>query len=119
MKVYRIENKEGFGPYEGFVLLDHDIWSKWSKLIRPIPEDDNIGRVSEKHYYGFANLTDLCCWFTIKDRKKIKKIEFFITVYSIPDNFVKIGNKQVAFIKYLADKKEILDVLTFEKKEKI
>lgn len=99
MIVFRIEDDEGRGPYDRYVKFNHDRWSSWSTSIRPGPRDDGIKNFSSEHFFGFSDIDDLTCWFTIKDRKGFRKHKMMVSIYEVDEKNIKKGGKQVAFLK--------------------
>ena len=117
MKVYRLEHSEsGQGPYSHNVrypagtvtpeIVDMAIaWSKVKKNLsnahdfdsdHPCPHDDGMQHLTN-YKYGFSSLKSLAEWFNDGWLERLKPFGFVIKVYSVPDDEVEIGNKQVSF----------------------
>lgn len=115
MEVYRVETRysvieagKSFGPYSYYpdpVTLQA-VGYHWDNLlldfyddeIHPEPWADGIEDFDIiNHLCGFASLTDLYRWFDSSLSHLING-GFFITVYEVAEEFIMLGNKQLAFI---------------------
>jgi hypothetical protein len=115
MKVYRIENEEGQGPFRTNACKDHH-------YEPPGPATDNVfgdvlgyfklfktGEVF--HYnYGFQTKYHLNKWFPQKDLKWLEKKGYSLFEYDIPHWKVHFGGHQCAFKKKDAIKFNRIDI---------
>ncbi len=105
MKVFRIENSDGFGPYR------HDkIGSELCRIHNGIPkhpgpfsDKDSEGKPlinflwqDRSYIFGFSSLEQLLAWF-IEELELLKAYDFVVSVYE--SSQVVCGNFQVIFIK--------------------
>ena len=106
MKVYRIENIDGIGPYTGDLNCDNFEPHWFLGVDHPAPEedlllkewfDDNYADV-ENHKFGFVSIEQLKEWFH-EDRyfKAFHDHEFYLAEYEISEDLVHVGTKQVMF----------------------
>jgi nucleoside 2-deoxyribosyltransferase len=112
IKVYRIENEEGIGPFakEYFDttscqnFYDHEFWPKLKKHFNqkhlPSLKEDNVS-LNDEHLTGCLDTHDFNYWFTKDLLKALDSMNFAISCYEIDDNFVYVGktHKQVVFDK--------------------
>ena len=99
MKVWRIENKEGDGPYSmmrdnenlDFLFRHNNNLDRW-----PPPTDDDIDEIRPEEVFGFASQESLYLWFG-DDLERLEENGFYITCYE--SNYVRHGFKQVVFVK--------------------
>jgi len=102
MYVYRIENREGLGPYQGGVVT----WRHYDE-DHPGPQQDNIPYdvvFSQQYHYGFKSKAQLLNWFSKSDLKRFESSGFYVMRYSVPDTHFNVykGGNQVAFLKHKA-----------------
>lgn len=106
MYVYRVEHKEiGIGPYQCCVaysprLYDDDHPSPTQSGIEMEPDD----------FSCFAKPTDLTKWFRSSEMSEFKKYGFDVYRYEVKPDHVKLGDKQAAFKKAKAYKRERVTV---------
>lgn len=98
MIVYRIENRNGDGPYN-CPGHDYDLRSRMRCRVMPLgnhpgPCQDGIDFVTGLHRFGFVHFYQLTDWFGY-DFKGIEDCGFFIAVYDSHD--VRQGKTQCAF----------------------
>jgi hypothetical protein len=106
MKVFRIEDSNGIGPYsKGWGCLDK-MFQSHSGLSHPSPfeEDLNVYEVDENgdesierpHFCGFPTLDQMKVWFK-GFRASLKKAGFKLSIYEVGHKDVQIGEKQLLF----------------------
>lgn len=102
MKIYRIENLSGKGPYSKASV----VWREYSSKPRPVPEDDGeeLKKLYEsadfiKHICGFKSLKQLFYWFSPRELGKLKKMGYYIVEFEVERGEVKFGKHQVMFPK--------------------
>jgi hypothetical protein len=115
MRVYRLENKDGFGPYTLFwdrgadfprrlldILMGHNedtvnhpnrstdkkLWKQW-KL--------NKYRIYEDWRFCFADMPSLRVWFDDETLHLLKDVGVNIVEYEVPKDYVMVGDKQALF----------------------
>jgi len=108
--VFRVENKDGIGPYKGCKGFHSDIWADCTHTItngRPDPVDDEIEEwyslycegTSEQYVFGFLYLEHLHAWFSKLELQILTDLGFSIQKYEIDEQNILLGNCQVAFKK--------------------
>lgn len=113
MIVYRVEDELGGGPYNGDRAPDP--WTRsWSRIVNghevsdpvhqpspnsDIPEwrDSEYGGRAAKYRFGFASVEQVYKWFLEDARAFLKASGYGIAQYEVPDEFVLVGENQVAF----------------------
>lgn len=102
MKVYRLENAQGIGPYHAMLFQ----WDKWTNRNHgtipeaPGPCEDGIGIALNEYKsfkFGFSSLTQLHQWFNDYELEKLAELGFYLGVYEIDANCVRSGKKQIAY----------------------
>ena len=102
MKIFRIQNSAGIGPYGGA-----SPWSKWQTdshewPVHPSPREDlGIERFPEHciEFCGFDSITKLIAWFDASERAALASMGFFIYEFTINKKHVTFGEKQCLFIR--------------------
>jgi hypothetical protein len=99
MRVYRIENKNGRGPYNGRGDLPYTVLDG-CPAHQPDPRDDGFGSRWNKpdYYFGFASLDQLFDWFG-DILEHLDRYGFSLTVWEVDESFVELGGRQLAFNK--------------------
>lgn len=102
-KIYRIEDKEGKGPYQSNIQGEFVKYlSNHSNLNgRPgIYYDFNI-EISDDYFFGFDTMQKLFFWFGGVIKLFYKSSIFRIVIYEIEESEIiySRSGKQVAFIK--------------------
>ena len=114
MRIYRVEDLEGEGPYG-----DDDSWCSTPKMFErhhrssrtPSPDRDGmylplsmevrleggIPRWTVTSHFGFRTLKQLRSWFTPAARRSLSECGYVISVYEAPDEYVYLGNRQLVF----------------------
>lgn len=109
--VYRIEDKEGQGPYQGpeeicaFLPCDADI-------DHPAPADEGIPRPPEEWEARFAFPTRQAvrAWFSVRARRWLDAQGFKLVEYRAPE--VSVGRRQAVFNHNGAEHVAILPLLS-------
>lgn len=114
MFVWRVQNKEGEGPYAG--LGDPLLWSKESHCKEnghPGPHDDEIYSQHMRRYkarlpthpymfddfkYGFITAKQLRKWFSKEELKKLRKLGY--RPQKVRARYTIASHFQCAFIPY-------------------
>lgn len=102
MRVYRVMDLEGKGPYalhddgrENFPFHDN------ADTVRPSPvidlKRDDLDLWDSRNVFGFASVKQLCTWFDAQRRAWLKAHGFSVAVMEAPDASVIHGGHQVAF----------------------
>lgn len=118
MRVYRVENNHGRGPYRcstgpAYTAARVDSHSRDYKRYHPSPYDDpmlkhelSVGRIAPRYFFGFISLVSLKRWFpphkwqifgTHPHKSVTANREWYINMYDTDD--YKIGINQVLFDK--------------------
>ena len=117
MLVYRIEGASRNGPYVDYnchvVLTKHSFG--YNNKVHPGPYRDinnkKLRELDGAEYYACNSIEQLMTWWH-NDRVNLdlEKAKANIVVYSVPDKYVAIGNKQVAFIKKRSKKVDTIKI---------
>lgn len=97
--VWRIQNKEGFGPYR----TCEDLWNFKTHRPRPLPWYDGFALepmvlgFRGSAFFGFTSKKDLNSWFPSKDRETLKALGY--NVVRVKAKKIWKGYRQVIFIK--------------------
>ena len=117
--VYRIEDKNGTGPYQG-KTRSADSW--FNKTIcnhnadkRPGPwQCCTLREIDEKHLkkysFAFSTIKQLERWFTKTDRELLHNNGYRIAIYKVPKEFHIKATNQCIFIKEKSDLVEKIDI---------
>jgi hypothetical protein len=98
MKVYRIEDADGRGPYSLKGIGEAHAKGTHCPDRNPSPKrSDVISFDSEKDVFGFRSMRQFRTWFLTEDRKHLAGKGYLLSVYSVPRKFVLHGRKQLAF----------------------
>lgn len=103
--VYRVETKDGEGPYRGgdaaYGIRDlmGDICQ--ASEVHPSPWEDGIDPGPDA-FFGFSTEDQMREWFSESIRTGISKKGFTCNAYSVPMEKVQFGKKQIAFDKNAA-----------------
>lgn len=98
--VFRIEDQNAYGPYRGdsMLLLDghnNDVRghpTRWNdEGLRRFCEDWNATR------FGFESMRKLFEWFTGHELHALFELGFKVSIYRVPGDRVKHGDKQTLF----------------------
>ena len=102
-RIYRVENKEGDGPYTSFdaPFEVYYLTSKHYDELHPGPYQEGWGRISSDCLFGFKDLEQLKKWFTYDERQILSKYGWRIAIY-YTKRLVKNSNKQCIFKKETA-----------------
>lgn len=124
MKVWRVQNLHGQGPYIGF----NESWTTKEHIPpnNPDPSEDqflsyfwrNLSHNVRKFYLcGFDSIESLNNWFSKQELTNLETMGFFVTVLDIPDELVVNGDKQIIFQKpgFVPNFNHIMeyDIITF------
>lgn len=108
MKLWRVTGRDGAGFYysdlNGKRLstkvgedLDRDISSMTRQ--HPRPSEDGIDDVYDTDFFAFNSLHQLHNWFDTEIFSAACKRGARIEVWEVPDQYVKVGGRQVCFVK--------------------
>jgi len=96
-RLYRIEDKNGYGPYNGPNRLgyynlhgDHQ-----SQLRHPLPERDGINFITQDMRFGFGSIRQMNRWFNRFELRALTRHGYHFFEYEV-ENIIK-GQCQVAF----------------------
>lgn len=109
MKIYRLEDKNGSGPYADFELL----CLKHNSNLKKWPSAPNdIINFNWDMLCGCTSLTKLREWFSREFIRAAVKRGFKITYYEIDRRYVKLSasGKQVGFYPEKAKRKKIVRI---------
>lgn len=97
--VYRVETRQGEGPYRDLFLSWHEaaVNGGYSRY-HVSPEEDNFEGLTQNHRFGFADWEQFMMWFGYPEIVDALEADGFrLTVYEVPEFAVKVGETQVAF----------------------
>lgn len=77
MLVYRVENREGNGPYS-FIDFSHG-----NTDTHPTPGNDGIAFVGFEAFCGFSTMEKFRNWFSYDDRVRLKEAGFHLATYEV------------------------------------
>ena len=95
LTVYRVEHKDGRGPYhqdfddphKGYIALERT----------PAPWEDGIPYFPAYYRFGFKSLDQLYDWFIEEERERLKRKGFLIRLFKVKSHLVIKGRKQLVF----------------------
>ena len=106
VKVYRVEDKNSYGPYRGPKRGFPSIYTDAEK--HPVLDEDpgisrkdceRVWKDSSKWRFGFRSKRQFRAWFYKKDfRDRLAKVGFNLQLYLVPKTSVILGDKQAVFI---------------------
>lgn len=115
VKVYRLQDREGGGPYNGRaynakrsiyygdVVADELMPSYWSnnRETHPEPEGDGMYKPDSAYIYGFNSPQQLARWFYRQknDPHLLDMMGLIVKEYEVEEQDVVYGNRQLAFLK--------------------
>jgi len=114
MQVYRVEDEDGGGPYNGenaptaftgdwIKLINGNINKDGNDLVnqpspyRDIPEWAEPFTGHKRYRFGFRTIEQLHSWFHDGARQELDRRGFKWAKYEVPDQWVHVGGHQVAF----------------------
>ncbi len=112
IKIYRIENEHGIGPFakEYFDHTEHQefydkvFWPKLKKFYHqqhlPNLKEDNLN-LTDDHLTGCLAVNDFNHWFSREFLMDLDSMDFAISCYEVDSDYLYVGktNKQVVFDK--------------------
>jgi hypothetical protein len=105
MRIYRVENDEHLGPYIVTSFIRAWASSLHNDSKHPPPWEDFGGSAFETDWkvgmkdarFGFATLGQFKCWFTVIERRKLRKLGFKLAIYEVEKSFAKRSACQALF----------------------
>lgn len=99
MKIYRVENRDGEGPYQ---CGDRSPWWLDKRESTEHPEPNYIFLLENPEWFcGFDSPEQLFAWFTCDELERLKKEGFLVHIFEVPeadkDDLVRADNRQVLF----------------------
>ena len=130
VQVFRVQNSEGVGPYNGGSKEWQDAMSEefgdfWNEDQHPLPTSYSLPRTeNDCAYYDdsvrfcFASLKQLQQWFTLAMREYLKKDGYQVNVYLVHPDDLSYNDKQAFFeLKDNTVCLQVLDIVSFNYKE--
>ena len=126
--VYRIQTREGKGPYnDGAWYGDYEHTPAFLKGLYnrdiepdpwPSPLEDGLAFVDRDEHFGFASVEALVAWFfrSPEDGPGLSERGHLVTVWEVPDEAVRHGRHQVVFHRHRARLIEEVDPAHFQVK---
>ena len=114
MIVYRVEGRNtGKGPYKLGAVRSQALEYCQGKDPHPAPCYDGIPKVEDRDFFGCADLQAIKNWFghpecvdqlrlysrAAREGSFLGNEPLVVRVYDAPDDAVKVGRKQVAFVR--------------------
>lgn len=114
MKVYRVEHTVSqTGPYSGCAMDEDDLSDYWGER-HPGPRSDGLDfPIHDSYFFGFKSMSQLLDWFLLWDIWKWKKKGFAVYRYQISDEYVRLGGKQLVFVRAQAQSRQRIRWLPF------
>lgn len=120
MKIYRVENSYGEGPYQmlhvAALLRNHDDGAVATSNT-PTPWQDPVlgdifGNLLNTHSFGFGSVAQLKAWFTKRSRNVLARHGLCVGVYDAPDADTIVSPYQAVFPMDKSRRVETLDLAT-------
>lgn len=111
MLVYRVENADRDGPYQGSRTTD--LSRHYNVDTHPGPWHDGIPNVSYFHRFAFASLEKFLSWFDAEERAGLARDGYHLSIYDVAPCYVVHGRKQVVFEAEHAILFETMDLVSF------
>ena len=114
MKVFRIEDSNGIGPYsKGWDRLS-TMFQSHSGFSHPSPSEEDLDVYDEygderPHFCGFPTIDQMKVWFK-GFRASLRRAGFKLSVYEVGHRDVQIGEKQLLFRRDAATLIERLEI---------
>lgn len=115
-RVFRIEDAEGVGPYQGnppgsLPLIDEHV----DDPHKPAPYDDGLGDYPPGKWrdvrFGFTSLEQMQAWFaTEEERRELANAGYRVAVYEAHPDRHMLGGHQCIFDLTRAEKVETIPV---------
>lgn len=100
MLVYRVERR-GKGPYKNGACERIGL-NGVNTDRQPTPDSDGISFRYGRHKCGFESLEQLNAWFDAREKAKLHKHGYYVSVLKCPDSRVLLGRKQIMFVRRAA-----------------
>ena len=113
MRVYRVENWSGRGPYNGKGCYKAGYDTACSDR-HPMPYSDGIPYWDDTDRFGFKTKKALQKWFNKKMRRDLAKHKYRISIFEVPKENVVLGRKQLVFKRRRAKRVKKLDLIECE-----
>lgn len=102
--IYRIEDREGNGPFHSRVEGAHevlDLERYKDSMTYPSPSDDpKIYRFPEENELcGCISMGQMIHWFNKEEIQKLMELGFFLVEIQIEDSYITYGITQILFQK--------------------
>lgn len=119
MKIFRIEDQNGMGPYNSkFIGLDWQINSHLNPNSHPSPDVDiglrskieEIKWIRSLFYCGFESMQSLNQWFHPKELIALLNAGFTVVTYECSEGYLYVGDRQVIFWKEMATKEGSVEI---------
>lgn len=110
IRIYRVENEDGVGPYNNrykteaeILLTDSYLWKHSDCACHPSPQNSSEMMLYrwewEDQYYAFRTMANLRRWFKGLGVPLLMS-GYCVSVYEVPDKFYDIGKSgQVSFVR--------------------
>ena len=98
MVVYRVESRDGTGPYKGFITdarhyedncpdpISDGIWTDFDEALDCVD-----------YYYGFTSIEAAAKWFGAKWLTKLSRTQYSLYKFDVPKSNVREGYRHCAF----------------------
>lgn len=106
--VYRVENREGSGPYCGGASCHpaveaHGRYGSKSLAEHPAPWEDGLTWGADfglqNQVFGFASLKDASAWFAPDELRRLARDGYHLRRFWVREDRIACGGRQVAFRK--------------------
>ena len=93
MRIYRYEDKHGFGPYR-----DSRLGFLKRHARKPLPHEEGIGYLTEDKRSGCVSFEQLHTWFDKNDQERLEEEGYRVVTYEVPQLEVEYSNTQALFL---------------------
>lgn len=95
MKIYRVENREGLGPYRN---TDWQPWEHGNALTHPCPRfDKGLNYIKSCEKCAFKSYRQLRDWFTKEELAELKTMGYDIIKLEVDRKLIRFGKKQIVY----------------------
>lgn len=97
MRIFRVENSKGQGPYRVKGTRAYRLSQKHADVTHPIPPIEWRQKLLHQEVFGFASLNQAFNWFDWEDCTSLGRARYYLSEYEVDDTFVTLFDKQCAF----------------------
>lgn len=98
VRVWRVENAEGNGPYHSASTLEETFGKGWDRVSLAWPRHGKVSPWDDEGRYVFTSKRQLLDWFDPSMLKKLIPLGYKVRSYVVQADRVVPGNRQ-AFVR--------------------